>query len=433
MKSHNWEWRREVGSSRHREEESSTGMERGLKRKEGDLDGGGGGGKRKERGGFELFKEEYFRSTVEQMLEDGLHSDITFESENDRTPAHRCILASVSPVYRAMFHNKMLEQTTSVVKVEDMSTGAFRCFLRLLYTGGLSREDIEKYGLEVLAACHKYEVPQLARVCSPMLGDMLTVENSLGILEHASLYDMSLLERCKEFIGSNLKKIVSNPGFEELAVRNPTLIVDLVRSTALDEKSRELRISFRSFSTTKVRNSTLRMPRECSVADLISELKQLMKLPSTRWLQIAGVVDHRIVRIYGSRDKIKDLTDDLKAEEIPSQKVKSTVKTLRLSHMLPDRTGKFYSYFGEPFTLRVPNDRFLLWQLKERISHFKSGMEFANFHFAKRSNLHPDAPFPEYLGDSSPVPLNEDDFLALVHPICPCSAQEIHSPFFHLS
>ncbi|KAL2602959.1 hypothetical protein R1flu_017269 [Riccia fluitans] len=244
MKSHNWEWRREVGSSRHREEESSTGMERGLKRKEGDLDGRSGGKEEKKEVDLSSFKEEYFRSTVEQMLEDGLHSDITFEWK-------------------------------------------------------------------------------------------MTELRPTGILEHASLYDMSLLERCKEFIGSNLKKIVGIQ-VEELAVRNPTLIVDLVRSTALDEKSRELRISFRSFSTTKVRNSTLRMPRECSVADLISELKQLMKLPSTRWLGRRGVVSHRIVNAF---------------------------------------------------------------------SHFKSGMEFANFHFAKRSNLHPDAPFPEYLGDGK-VPVH---------------------------
>ncbi|KAG6548362.1 hypothetical protein Mapa_010141 [Marchantia paleacea] len=449
MKSwHNWEWRRdEQHQQQHARGEGR--MERGLKRKHSDLGGGAGaggagaGGAAGGAGGVgaaggadgeqQASGKEHFRSTVEQMLEDGLHSDITFESENDRTPAHRCILASVSPVYRAMFHNKMLEQTTSVVKVDDMSTGAFRCFLRLLYTGGLARDDIEKYGLEVLAACHKYEVPQLARICSPVLGDMLTVDNSLSILEHAVLYDASLFESCKDFIGAHFRHIVATPAFEELAQRNPSLLVDLVKSTALDEKSRELRVTFRSFSTTRVRNCVLKMSGDCTVADVIAELKLRMKLPTTRWLQIAGVVDHRIVKIYGAKDKVKAVVEDLKAEEIPAQKVKSTVRTLRLSHMLSDRTGKFLSYFGEPFTMRVPNDRFLLWQLKERISHFKSGMEFANFHFAKRSNLNPEAPFPEYLDDSSPVPLNEDDFLALVHPICPCSAQEIHSPLFHLS
>ncbi|CAM6082651.1 unnamed protein product [Calypogeia fissa] len=376
----------------------------------------------------------HFRSTVEQMLEDGLHSDVTFESESDdRTPAHRCMLASVSPVFRAMFQNKMLEQTTSVVKVEDMSTGAFRAFLRLLYTGSLTREDIQTFGLEVLAACHKYEVPQLAKICSPVLGDMLTVENALNILEHAVLYDESLFERCKEFIGCNMKQLVSGPGFEDLAVRKPLLLVDLVRSINLDGRMKELRISFRGFSTARIRNYSLRMSAEGTVGDVIAELKVRMRLPSTRWLQITGVVDHRIVRIYSPKDKVRDLLEDLKAEEIPAQKVRSTVRTLRLSHMLPDRTGKFLSYFGEPFTMRVPNDRFLLWQLKERISTYKVGLEFSNFHFAKRSTLDPEAPFPEYLDDNSPVPLNDDDFLALVHPICPCPLPDIHSPLFHLS
>jgi speckle-type POZ protein len=61
------------------------------------------------------------------------------EGEELEARAHKCILAARSPVFAAMFANRMAEVTSSsdgitVVHIDDISRPVFEALLRYIYT-----------------------------------------------------------------------------------------------------------------------------------------------------------------------------------------------------------------------------------------------------------------------------------------------------------
>ncbi|KAJ7519724.1 hypothetical protein O6H91_20G053200 [Diphasiastrum complanatum] len=172
-------------------------------------------------------------ATYKTLLQEGLHADVLIQTQNDVTPAHRCVLASASRVLREQFNTKEnLEINVLNLKLDEIvTTKALKAFLCLIYSG---RFDVEGMTweplLEVLAACHKYELPfSMKQTCVSFLQEMITSESCLRILEYADTYDIELMKRCKRFVGKNFKNVVLSEGFEELANRRPELLVDLVR------------------------------------------------------------------------------------------------------------------------------------------------------------------------------------------------------------
>jgi speckle-type POZ protein len=146
------------------------------------------------------------------MLSTSQHTDITIKTENDSTSAHRCVLATMSPVFRAMFNNDMLEQNTAVINLPDMSTQALRVFLLLLYCGhtGVDLASLQNQCLlEVFAACHKYDISYgRKQACVSVLLDSITLENCWETMESAYTYNsVELSEACKAFIVNNVQDI----------------------------------------------------------------------------------------------------------------------------------------------------------------------------------------------------------------------------------
>lgn len=145
------------------------------------------------------------------MFSECVLSDITIETENDTTPAHRCVLATMSPVFKAMFSNDMQEQTSSVVKLPDISTDALRVLLQLIYCGsaGVDHESLRKHCLEVFRACHKYSLSQSRKqACIAAVISSINLSNCRDIMETAYTYDaIELSEACKSFIVENLQAL----------------------------------------------------------------------------------------------------------------------------------------------------------------------------------------------------------------------------------
>ena len=56
-----------------------------------------------------------FPSVTKKMLQEGVHVDVTLNAGDGGTAkAHRCILATRSPVFEAMFRSKQHEETEDV-------------------------------------------------------------------------------------------------------------------------------------------------------------------------------------------------------------------------------------------------------------------------------------------------------------------------------
>ncbi|XP_062098149.1 BTB/POZ domain-containing protein At4g08455-like isoform X1 [Humulus lupulus] len=82
-------------------------------------------------------------------------------------PAHKAVLVSRSPVFKAMLENEMEESRSSTIKINDVSYEALRAFVNYLYTAEASLNEHMAYSLVVLA--EKYQVNHLKTYCERFL------------------------------------------------------------------------------------------------------------------------------------------------------------------------------------------------------------------------------------------------------------------------
>ncbi|KAJ7551948.1 hypothetical protein O6H91_06G035500 [Diphasiastrum complanatum] len=170
------------------------------------------------------------------MLLHAIHSDVTIETgDKDVTPAHRAVLASRSPVFKAMFEHELREKTCAVIRVADVPTPAMRALLLYMYTGEHDTKAMKEHGLALLAAAHKYDLPDLKRVCETAVASQVHPLNVLETLHQARLYDANHLKKaCIDCIARNIKQVAFTDEFRSLIYRNedPESVLDVVQSTA---------------------------------------------------------------------------------------------------------------------------------------------------------------------------------------------------------
>jgi len=174
------------------------------------------------------------------MLEEGLHADITLIAQGGSVKAHRGVLASVSPVFRAMFQHHMKEQRTFIVDIPDMTVDALRLFLLVLYTTNeytsignravpmpqLFSAAIDKHFSEFWEAIHKYQVVgrRLRHLLLSALVRNLTVENCWYYYDQSLLVDGqngAFSTVCHNYILCNYKKVIALGSFLVEMRRNP--------------------------------------------------------------------------------------------------------------------------------------------------------------------------------------------------------------------
>lgn len=138
-------------------------------------------------------KEFYSNSILINMLQEGLYTDVTFKVEGGLVKAHRCVLASVSPVFNEIFKQKMQEQLTSNLEIFDMTIESLQIFLILLYDShDVMWEHIafatDKHFDKLLQAYNKYQVTKIKWILISTLRRILTPENCWNYYKHTSLH-----------------------------------------------------------------------------------------------------------------------------------------------------------------------------------------------------------------------------------------------------
>lgn len=114
-----------------------------------------------------------------EMLESGIHSDVTFEVGGQMIKAHKCILVSQSEYFRAMFDSGMMESRTNVVTIKDFVPEVFKEALRFIYTGQL-KENFN--AIRLLPLAEMYQLPDLKQVCLDPMMKNLRIENAPEVL-----------------------------------------------------------------------------------------------------------------------------------------------------------------------------------------------------------------------------------------------------------
>ncbi|XP_035218064.1 TD and POZ domain-containing protein 4-like [Stegodyphus dumicola] len=143
------------------------------------------------------------------LQDDNLHS-ITISVEGEDFLVHQHILSYHSPVFAAMLHHKMQESIQKCITIEDIPAHIVGEMLMYMYTGSLSKLQLEMV-MNLFVAADKYAVLNLKNHCSKYLASHLTQEDVLNILVLANKHvDEELKYACISFLTKDISTIESD-------------------------------------------------------------------------------------------------------------------------------------------------------------------------------------------------------------------------------
>ncbi|KAI6661017.1 Protein roadkill [Oopsacas minuta] len=165
------------------------------------------------------------------LIDTPMYNDVYLEANNEKIPAHKAILASRSPVFKAMFEHKMEESETGCVTIDDVDIEVLRDLLHFVYTG--NSPCLEKFADRLLAAADKYALERLKVMCEESLCMNLTCENAADILILADLHSADQLKsKAIEFIYGHAADVMDCPNWSTLISSHPNLISEVFRALA---------------------------------------------------------------------------------------------------------------------------------------------------------------------------------------------------------
>ncbi|CAF1921631.1 BnaC02g42410D [Brassica napus] len=152
-----------------------------------------------------------------------------------RIPAHSGVLASASPVLTNIIEKPRKSHggrgsSKRVVKILGVPCDAVSVFVRFLYSPSLTEKEMENYGIHLLALSHVYMVPQLKQRCTKGVGERVTAENVVDVLQLARLCDApDLILKCMRLIHSKFKTVEQTEGWKFLQEHDPLLELDILQ------------------------------------------------------------------------------------------------------------------------------------------------------------------------------------------------------------
>ncbi|TVU05080.1 hypothetical protein EJB05_48231, partial [Eragrostis curvula] len=174
-------------------------------------------------------------SHLGKLLDSPEGSDVSFVVDGDTFPAHRTILASRSPVFKAQLLGSMADAKMPSITLHDIAAATFKVMLRFMYTDALPGDDelgdspIEVFE-DLLAVADRYALDRLKLMCATKLWENVTVDTIVATLSCAETYNCPELKRkCIAFFADekNFKKVVLTDGYIQMAQKFPSILAEL--------------------------------------------------------------------------------------------------------------------------------------------------------------------------------------------------------------
>ncbi|CAN1130417.1 BTB/POZ domain-containing protein At4g08455 [Linum perenne] len=175
-----------------------------------------------------------FSSSVTPTHHGGKFSDVVLVASSDEgdgtpslpVPAHKAVLASRSPVFKAMFENEMEESISGTIRISDVSYDALRAFVSYMYTAE-ARID-EQMACDLLVLAEKYQIKHLKAYCEKYLVSKLNLDSSLMSYAFAHQHNAShMLEASLSLITENMDKLTKREEYLELVEKDARLVVEI--------------------------------------------------------------------------------------------------------------------------------------------------------------------------------------------------------------
>ena len=118
--------------------------------------------------------------------------------------AHRSVLSLRSPVFKQMLDSDMVEGTSFIIMIDDVSSDIMSEVLIFIYSNTFSSNDIynilNQYVEVLLYIGHKYEITGLVSVCEAYIIQTLNIENSIHMYKLAGRYIYGVCILCIVYI-----------------------------------------------------------------------------------------------------------------------------------------------------------------------------------------------------------------------------------------
>lgn len=162
------------------------------------------------------------------LLDNEDFKDMTFNVEDEKFTAHKNILAIRSTVFAAMFKNKMVEDLTSTVEINDIKPAIFQQMLNFIYKDRV--ENLDESAFELLYVAEKYQLEKLKNLCIRSLNVNLSLETVIKSFELADLYSIEKLkDKCLKLINQKIDEIVETKEFQKLIKNRPSLWLEILK------------------------------------------------------------------------------------------------------------------------------------------------------------------------------------------------------------
>uniref|UniRef100_A0A0D3HP65 BTB domain-containing protein n=1 Tax=Oryza barthii TaxID=65489 RepID=A0A0D3HP65_9ORYZ len=179
------------------------------------------------------------RRHIGELLGDARTSDVRFKVGGETFPAHRCVLAARSPVFRAELLGPMREHAATTIRVDDMDAAVFAALLRFVYTDELPELDggsVAAMAQHLLVAADRYDMERLKKVCEDKMVRHLDVGTAATSLALAKQHDCPELKKAiLRFMASpaRLKAVMASDGYEHLVTSFPSIATEILAICAV--------------------------------------------------------------------------------------------------------------------------------------------------------------------------------------------------------
>lgn len=167
---------------------------------------------------------------MRQMLADKESCDVTLVAgESDEVAAHKCVLASRSSYFRALFSSEFRERSEGRVLLEDITFEQLILLLNFIYADDWLAEDAD-FALDMIPIADRFSVLDLKRLCERTLIGAMSVDNVARVFALADKYSCNRLRsRALLFMtdSANFHLVMKTASFAEL---DKVLILQILHS-----------------------------------------------------------------------------------------------------------------------------------------------------------------------------------------------------------
>ena len=168
---------------------------------------------------------------LERSFGDSSFSDIKIQCKGKIFECHRIILASRSPVLKAMCSGGFEEGATGIIKLDSEDPEIVEEMLLFIYSGK-SQNLSAANAIELLKVSDIYQLDDLKKICAYNLSEKIDLSNCLRHLVFGEMYRAEQLkEKSLKFLVKNIKTVIKTDEWLEFKKKQPSLGFQVIEAT----------------------------------------------------------------------------------------------------------------------------------------------------------------------------------------------------------